>query len=275
MKTLALLFSQALFFPQQPDIFLEVVQSPEPKPWAFLAPHENERVVNKYVAKKIRQHGGTFVILRQHGERHIKLNINNKVYELDPNRIFTDLGRRNTIQRLNPTLSVDSKDFQLTLTRSEQLADFILDTMQAEQAQNWIAIHNNTNGYDNDGHGGRGTISINRYEKKLASGANYLIKVNNANIDEDDLFFITSPGDFKSMSDASWNVVLQNPDVANDPNEDDGSLSVLAEKKNKRYINVEAERTDHDGFGNDHLEEQMAMVDLTFKLLMEKPGKKE
>jgi len=138
--------------------------------------------------------------------------------------------------------------------------------MKAKQATSWIAIHNNTNGYDGDGCDGRGTISIKRYQKKLASGANYLIKVHDANIDEDDLFFITGTTDYKAMAEANWNVVLQNPEVANDPSEDDGSLSVLAEKHNKRYVNIEAERSD-DGFGSDHLKEQQQMVDLMFQLL--------
>ena len=239
-------------------------------PWTFLAPHENERVVNRYVAEQVIEHGGTFVVIRQHGKRHIELKINNAVYEIDPNRIFTHRGRTNTLRRLNPELSNNADDYRLALERTTSLADFVLSTMSAKTADDWIAIHNNTNGYDNDGKQGRGTISIDRYEKKLASGANYLIKVNNANIDEDDLFFITSPADFQAMSDANWNVVLQNPAVANDPDEDDGSLSVLAEMRGKRYINVEAERQDEDGFGEDHHSEQKQMVDLTFELLRQR-----
>jgi len=272
MNTIALLFSQALLFPQQHDIFLEVVGTPEDKPWAFFAPHENERVVNQHVAKQILKHGGVFVVLRQNGERHIQLNIEGQIFEIDPNRIFTDLGRRATLAKQNPNLAKGSKLYDKALARTEKLANFILDSMGAKQATSWIAIHNNTNGYDNDGHNGRGTISINRYEKKLATGANYLIKVNNSGVDEDDLFFITKPEDYVAMSDANWNVVLQNPAVANDPSEDDGSLSVLAEKHGKRYVNVEAERADN-GFGVDHLEVQKKMVDLTFNLLMKPKAK--
>ena len=269
MIGLELLFSQMIYFDEQQDIFLEVVRG-EDAGWTFLAPHENERVLNRYVAEQIKHHGGTFVVLRQNGNRHIELKIAGEVYEIDPNRIFTHRGRVNTLKRLNPELSEVNENYTLALRRTESLAGLILETMAAESATDWIAIHNNTNGYDNDCNHGRGTISINRYEKKLAAGANYLIKVNNANIDEDDLFFITDPGDFKAMSDANWNVVLQNPEVANDPTEDDGSLSVLAEMRGKRYINVEAERQDSDGFGKDHLKEQMQMVDLIFKLLRER-----
>jgi hypothetical protein len=258
---------QTILFPPQQDIFLEVVTGAQPQPWVFFAPHENEQVVNQHLSGRIREHGGVFVILRQHGERHIQLSIDDNLYEVDPNRIFTDRGRSNTLLRLNLELKTASEQYLKALARAESLAEFILDTMDAEQATSWIATHNNTNGYADDGNNGRGTISIKRYQKKLDSGANYLIQVHDANIDEDDLFFVTELSDLKIMADANWNVVLQNPNVAVDPLEDDGSLSVLAEMQGKRYINIEAERSD-DGFGEDHLAEQKAMVDLTFQILM-------
>lgn len=257
---------QSILFPQQTDISLEVHKSDIQKPWAFLAPHENENIVNDYVAEKIKQHGGVFVILRQNGERHIQLSINGQAYEVDPNRIFTDIGRKNTLSRLNPELDASSVVFDKALLRAESLANFIMNTMGTEQAESWVAIHNNTNGYDDDGKNGRGTVSIKRYQKRLESGANFLIRVHDANIDEDNLFFITEASDFTIMAEANWNVVLQNPEVANDPDEDDGSLSVLAEMRDKRYINVEAERSDN-GFGKDDIKAQKEMVDLTFQIL--------
>jgi hypothetical protein len=267
MKVIALLLMQGILFPQQNDISLEVSQSKLKQDWVFIAPHENEHVVNQYVVEKVMQHGGVFVVLRQNGERHIHLTIEGDVFEIDPNRIFTDLGRRKTLSKLNPDYTSNSSAYQKALTKTEALANFILATMDAKQTKSWIAIHNNTNGYEGDGNNGRGTISIKRYQKKLDGGANYLIKVHDAGIDEDDLFFINKPNDVNIMANAKWNVVLQNPAVANDPSEDDGSLSVLAEMTGKRYINVEAERADN-GFGTDHLEEQKAMIDLTFKILM-------
>lgn len=267
MKLIALMLLQNIVFPQQPNISLEVTTSEIQKPWAFIAPHENEHVVNDYVAQKILQHGGVFVVLRQHGERHIQLSVNGKIYEADPNRIFTNKGRVATLRRLNQDLTIDSPNYKMALSRLEALAEFILDTMQAGQSSSWIAVHNNTNGYDNDGKNGRGTISIKRYQKKLDEGAQYLIDVFDAGKDEDDLFFITEAEDLVMMESAKFNTVLQNPLVATDPNEDDGSLSVLAEMQGKRYINVEAERADN-GFGSNHEVEQKEMVDLTFKILI-------
>ncbi|NNJ72666.1 MAG: hypothetical protein HKP09_05745 [Enterobacterales bacterium] len=266
MILLPLLLSTVITFPAQEDIKLEVVAHPENHNWAIFAPHENENIVNDYVAEKVKDLGGIFAILRQNGERNIHFKINDQTVAIDPNRLFSDRGIKRSLAQLNPDLDNHSETYTQALKRAQELAALILDTLKTEQAESWIAIHNNTNGYTDDGNDGRGTISIKRYEKKLASGANYLIQVHNSGKDEDDLFFITEPDDFIKMKDEGWNVVLQNPAVATDPNEDDGSLSVLAEKVNKRYINVEAERS-QEGFGNDHVENQKAMVDLTFKII--------
>lgn len=266
IEIVALCMLQTILFPQQTDISLEVHKSNIQKPWAFLAPHQNENIINDYVAEKVKQHGGVFVILRQNGERHIQLSIDDFVFEIDPNRIFTHIGRKNTLSRLNPELESTSVAFNKALARAESLAQFIMSTMGAEQAEAWIAIHNNTNGYDDDGNNGRGTVSIKRYQKRLDSGAKFLIRVHDANIDEDNLFFITEPSDYTLMAAANWNVVLQNPEVAKDPDEDDGSLSVLAEMQDKRYINAEAERSDN-GFGQDDKKAQKQMIDLTFEIL--------
>ena len=266
MNIISLLFSTLVFFPAQPDIFLEVVSHAENHDVAILAPHENEHVVNQYVAEQIIKHGGTLVVLRQAGERNIKLTIGDQSVSIDPNRLFSDRGIRRSISRLNPDLASDSVVFLQSVDRARALAELIIRTLNAEQAHSWIAIHNNTQGYSGDDKDGVGTISIKRYQKKLASGAKYLIKVHDSGKDEDDLFFITEPEDFETMVKAGWNVVLQNPAVATDPNEDDGSLSVLAEKVHKRYINIEAERADGD-FGRDSFENQKRMVDLVFDIL--------
>lgn len=273
MKILDLLFSTLVVFQAQPDIYLEVVAHPEKHNWAILAPHENENIVNGYVAEQVQKHGGIFVVLRQEGGRNIEFNINGQKVAIDPNRLFSERGVTRSISMLNPEVDASSETYQLAVKRAAKLADLILKTLKADAAKSWLAVHNNTHGYTGDGNNGIGTVSIKRYQKKLAAGANYLIKVNDAGHDEDDLFFITEPEDFKIMQDAGWNVVLQNPAVATDTNEDDGSLSVLAEKQNKRYINIEAERAQGD-FGSDHITEQKAMVDLTFKILLQEMSEK-
>lgn len=268
MNTLLLLFSYALTFPQQSDIYLEVVGKADPKQnWAFFAPHENEFVANQYVAKQINQKGGVFIVVRQSGERLIKLKIDQAIVKVDPNRMFTNLGRISSIKKHNPNLDPQSNIFKKSLERTKHLSAFVLTAMGGEsKAKTWVAIHNNTNGYDDDGKNGIGNVSIIRYQKKLKSGANYLIDVATSQRDEDDLYFVTDKKDFNAMKKNSWNVVLQHPQVAHLTDEDDGSLSVYAEMKGLRYINIEAERM-NNGVGKDHLPVQKQMVDFIFTLL--------
>ncbi|MDO6488321.1 hypothetical protein Q4503_11450 [Colwellia sp. 6_MG-2023] len=270
MHNLLFVLSQALVFPQQSDIYLEVVGDPHlTKDWVFFAPHETEFVANQYVAKQVVDKGGVFIILRQDGKRLITLNIDGTKVKIDPNRIFTSHGRIESIKKLNPTIAEQKNLVNKTEQLADNLSKFVLKALNGNQKPTaLVAMHNNTNGYENDGKNGVGDVSIIRYQKKFSSGANYLIDVSHGSYDEDDLYFMTDRKDFEAAKEHGWNAVLQNPQVAYDPSEDDGSLSVYAEMKGYRYINVEAERV-NNGFGEDHLSVQTDMVDFVFSLLEE------
>ena len=268
MHTLLFALSSALTFPQQPNLYLEIVgDNNSSKDWAFFAPHETEFVANNYVAKQIVEKGGVFVVLRQEGKRHVTFDIDNQKVSIDPNRMFTKVGRLASLKKSNPKHRSNTSLINKAEKRAEALSQFVLKALSGEKPPSTIvAMHNNSNGYKGDGKNGIGNVSIIRYKAKLASGAQYLIDTASGTDDEDDLYFVTDKNDFNDMKQNGWNAVLQNPNVATDPNEDDGSLSVYSEMKGYRYINVEAERVTH-GFGEDHLSKQIEMVDYTFSLL--------
>ena len=259
-----LLLAGTFTFPGQEDIYLEEIVSANYKGRViWFAPHENENVVNDYLAQKIRREGGRFLILRQAGQRNIALRFGSRVYEVDPNRIFTANGASSSLTRLNPQLKQDQQALKQALDRANALGKFILESMGNPGRRHvLIAIHNNTDGYDNDGKNGRGTVSINRYQKRFEAGAGYILDLNLGQGDEDDLFFITSKKDFRRMRKAAWPTVLQHPRVATDPSQDDGSLSVYAAMIGARYINIEAQRKE----GDDHLAIQKYMVDFVYAL---------
>jgi len=268
MHILPLLLSHAVVFPQQPNIYLEVVgNNDSAQNWAFFAPHENELVANQYLAKQIVDKGGVFVVLRQKGKRLIVLDIDDKKITIDPNRIFTKHGRITNLTKLNPNINQQPTLIHKAEQRAAKLSQFVLNALSGKKPpKTIIALHNNSNGYEDDGKNGIGDVSITRYQKKLTDGAKYLIDISNGQYDEDDLYFLTDKNDFVTTRNHGWNAVLQNPNVAFDPEEDDGSLSVYAEMKGYRYINVEAERIT-DGVGEDHLSVQTKMIDFTFSLL--------
>jgi len=276
MVKLAFALSHALLFPSQNNIYLEVVGEPKTsQTQIFYAPHESESVGNAYVAQKIKKLGGAFIIMRQQGSRNITLHIkkqnkNHNVY-VDPNRLFTIAGIKSSIKKLNPELSGDDLLFQQAVKRAERLGKFVLKQLTSpKKSVTWVAMHNNTEGFEGDHNHGRGNVSIHRYQDKLGKGENFLINVNIADYhDEDNLFYVTQAIDFNIMRKYHWNVVLQNPIVTSDPNEDDGSLSVYAQMNNIRYINIEAERKDSN-FGEDSTNTQQEMVDFVYYLTSKK-----
>ncbi len=267
MYILYFILSHAVAFPEQNDIYLEVTGELNKNKAVFFAPHENEHVSNQYVAQQVTEHGGKFLVLRQQGNRLIRLDINKQKVFIDPNRIFTVRGIKSSIKKQNPKLKVSSKVFKDAVKRAKILGKFVISQLGGLNHSNtWVAIHNNTQGYRGDNNQGIGDVSINRYQHKLDSGANYLIDVTQLTGDEDDLFFVTHQDDFNAMKINQWNAVLQNPIVTSDIDEDDGSLSVYAQMNNIRYINIEAERRT-DNIGNNHLTIQKQMVDFTLNLI--------
>lgn len=259
-------------FPEQEDIRLDVLESKDYMGRVmFFAPHENEHVVNQYLADKIHAGQGRFLILRQNGERHITFHLDNQSFEVDPNRIFTPAGAHASLLGLNEHLSEGGGALHGVHQRALSLGRFILEQMAPRKKRGRkrpiiVAIHNNTDGYDKDGKGGVGTVSMERYALRLAQGARFIKKLYRGAGDEDDLFFINRGKDFRAMKRAGWNVVCQHPRVAVLPEEDDGSLSVYAEMEKLRYINIEAQRKE----GDDHLEEQTRMVELVYRRLFQR-----
>jgi len=264
-----LLLSQIIVFPAQPNIKLEVIGQASSNPhFALFAPHENENVANDYVTQQMIERSGVFVILRQDGKRLIRFDIEPFEVEIDPNRIFTEQGRRNNIIKHNPRLRTNTYVFHRAMRLSAALAKLIINTLGGVgSSRTWLAIHNNTQGYLGDNKQGMGNISILQYQQKLANGAAFIMAVSQQHGDEDDLFFVTQQQDFNALQQSGWNAVLQHPQVVTDPAEDDGSLSVFAQKSGIRYINIEAERST-DNFGENHLAEQQQMLDHVLNRLL-------
>ena len=260
---LALWLAVDLAFPKQKDIRLEIHGKPDYQgPVYFLAPHENEHVANAYLTTRVQEQGGKFLILRQKGERNILLKYGEAELAVDPNRIFTRAGARSSLLKLNPQLENKPWLLYRACRRAVRLGRFITKHMGGMRPGSIIiAIHNNTDGYDDDGKGGVGTVSIERYRKKFEAGSGFIKDLHVGEGDEDDLFFITEQEDFRAMSEAGWHVLLQHPRVAWAEDQDDGSLSVFAEMKGLRYINIEAQRKP------DHLEVQKQMIELVFDLV--------
>jgi len=157
--------AERLPFPLQPDIQLEIIESAGYRGRVcFFAPHETEAVINDDLRARVVERGGRFVILHQYGERNIAFKLGDAEIYVDPNRIFTRRGCRASVANENPDLAQDTPAYKQACHLAESLGRFVLDHLVPVSRKTvFVAVHNNTDGYDDDGKGGIGTVSIQRY----------------------------------------------------------------------------------------------------------------
>lgn len=198
----------------------------------FVNVHDDE-VTSVYAARRVIDAlGGKIIRLRHTGERNLKFGYNGRRYEVDPNRIFTDFGAKETMLKHGP---YTAEGHQLV----RKLAQIIVDSLSTEII---FTLHNNTP----DNYSARSYLD--EYANEAADV--YL----NPSRDPDDFFFVTERMFFEQIKAEGFNVVLQN----NHGMTDDGSLSVLAAMRGLPYINIEAE--------HGHIDEQEEMLKLMYRL---------
>lgn len=205
----------------------------------FIHVHENEQTAADAAYKMLEQYGkGCFVTWQCYGDRYINFKLDSSIYKFDPNRIYTAVGRKETLTA-NGEYSPE--------------ADSVVENIATIFLNNYIngmnlvvALHNNTDA---------GGLTINSY-KKGGDYAHDAKKVHvNKRRDQDDFLLTTHHYIYNYLKAKGFNVLLQN----NQAVKDDGSLSVYAAQKNIPYINIEAE--------HGHLKEQLEMIDAVEELI--------
>ncbi|MBK8112348.1 MAG: hypothetical protein IPK46_19545 [Saprospiraceae bacterium] len=229
--------------------------------------HENETASLEAGFRMLLKYGGSLVTLRHSPpgsvNRNIQFTIQKTLFEFDPNRIFSK-----DTAILNKTLSGKSNDVAIrdsALAVVQQLADVILK--EIEPFPNWVALHNNKNTPAKWAVSGKEvefeaeSYSIVSYIKKFDEASESSLSASdvyvNPVINNSEFFIVTSPMDFDAIQQKRFNVVLQN-----DKPIEDGSLSVFAYGKGKRYINSEAK--------HGKVEEQYGMLELLHQVLTPK-----
>lgn len=195
----------------------------------FINLHSNETTSMEATVEYLTGDAGCFMHLL-HGEvRYVQFYLDSILYKIDPNRIFTPLGRKETLKK-NASYSIRAEQ------ETARFADTILAMMQ--QPKLIIAMHNNTN---------KG-FSIESYTKGKAEAPNAANVYINKMMDPDDFVYTTEPKVFNYLKTKKINVVLQKTKGFID----DGSLSVYCGNKKIPYINIEAEEG--------HKEQQLQML---------------
>ena len=189
----------------------------------FVHVHYNEQTALKAAQTVVRQEGGTLITLVHSGGRNIVFHLNNKRYEFDPNRIYSDAGIKKTLSQFS---SYTPEAHQ----QVKKLADKIKELLPDGKV---IAVHNNS------------TYSLKNYlpGHDLASDAKAI------HMDPNNYFrnfyLVTQLADYIRLKLEGFNGVLQKTTAT-----DDGSLSIYL--AHNEYINVEA--------GYDQLYEQIKML---------------
>ncbi len=200
--------------------------------------HEDEYTSMEAGRKNIERHGGRLIELVHSGERLITFNLNGQKYAFDPNRVFSDAGIVETLQK-HSAYSEDAhaaiKSFAL-----QYLQHFALDKEPVI-----IALHNTADGI----------FSVESFTPKSKFGSDAAAVHINPRRSKFDFFFVTETKFYNSLKDRDFNVVLQdNAQVT-----EDGSLSVHFASKGIPYINVEAEIN--------HLPAQIEMLEVVREML--------
>ena len=157
-------------------------------------------------------HGTAFLINNK--EREVLIN----GYMLDPNRIFTNVGVKKNLKKLNRNISKSQINKTIELISNDR--ENFFKSISPPDGGLLISLHNNIREYSIDN------------EIPLSTE----VSIKNTNHPHHHNFFIcTNKEDYDLLKKSPFNVVLQDKQIEND----DGSLSWYAYRKNIRYINIE------------------------------------
>ncbi len=210
--------------------FHTTIYYPHPTSVIFINLHDNENTSVDAGLDFLSKSGGTLLQLQHRGSRNFTFVINEQLFSVDPNRIFTNPG-------LKATLEKQTAYREDAFKQVRNIADSIL-IKYVKDKKLIIALHNNTE---------KG-LNILSYKRKGLEAKNASrVYVNNV-MDVNDFIITTDASIFHYLKQRKINVVLQHPKP-----EDDGSLSVYAAQNKISYINVEAK--------HGHLEQQIKMLE--------------
>jgi hypothetical protein len=203
----------------------------------FIQLHDNEESAVQSALEMIEAKGGSFITIENDKKRNIRFRLNGSRYEFDPNRIFTEAGREQTLRSEGNFSASAAKETGL-------FANFLLELIPPDAII--IAIHNNTNH----------RYAISEYRNERKNDAKEIFQ--NPEMDPDDFILTTDAEIFEKVKSANISVVLQDNTGA----KDDGSLSYYFGKLGRTYINIEAQ--------HGHSEQQSRMMGVVMDVIGEK-----
>jgi hypothetical protein len=203
----------------------------------FLVIHDDEDTGVKAAFEYIQFSGGSIVDPQYGGVRNYSFAYDSNWYQIDPNKIYTEIGVRNGLAKYGAVND-------LVVGELLKASKVILNHYSAGKPDYIFTLHNNTDG----------SFGIASYLKgyELESTADSLFI--NFQMDPDDFILVTEPALFTTLKHANVNVVLQSVHAP-----DDGSLSIYASQNQIPYINVEVQ--------HGHRYEHLRLIEIAIKAL--------
>ncbi len=211
---------QTVAFKLGDDKVRVVVHQKPPGTLTMVNVHHDEHTSVEAGLANLDRHGGRLIEFVHPGARLIVFHLDGQKYSFDPNRIFSDIGIKATLEKH----SAYSQGAQAAIRSfaTEYLHYFALDREPVI-----IALHNTSDG----------TFSIKSYLPKGEHGSAATETYVSPKRNKFDFFYATDRRFFDYLKDRDFNVTLQD----NKDAPDDGSLSVYFARKGIPYLNIEAE----------------------------------
>jgi hypothetical protein len=184
----------------------------------YINVHEDEETSITAVEQFMETKPLHFIFLKHHKTRRIDFSIKQTLYSIDPNRIYTNKGRKETL-RLGGTYSIKAK------RAAKRLAKEILAKLPKGKIV--VSVHNNSDL----------NYTIKSYLPGGDEAANTAEVYISDKMDADDFIYTTEKKYFDYLKAKEINVILQD----NENCTNDGSLSVYCGKNGIPYLNIEAE----------------------------------
>jgi len=202
----------------------------------YLNIHEDEQTSIEAIRAFQKIKPVNFTFIEHNKTRRINFNIKNTNYSFDPNRIYTPLGRKKTIE---PRQFLKFKPRVVT----KFIANHIIKIVNKYDVI--VTLHNNTDV----------NYSIKSYLPGKDESENTAEVYITENWDADDFVYTTEKSYFDYLKAKEVNVILQKQSGY----VNDGSLSIYCGQENIKYLNIEAQKG--------HLDEQIKLIVIVDEML--------
>lgn len=218
----------------------------------FFSPHHNERGARELAKEFVAARGGRFVEVEALDEagapaRRLRFKVGGKPYSIDPNRIYTEQGRR--------CLNLPADAEAAVKAFAEGLLALLFAPGGGLRAGEtvFVAVHNNSDVEASPAAERDRDLTAVGFLRPLRSRAAFRgeyaesaagVFLSNAEEDEDNFALVTTPALVAHFAERGFNVVLQKPAAQLRDGKcsvDDGSLSVHAAFNGVPYVNLEAD----------------------------------